>query len=78
MKIISRTSNRTFVGDPLCRDPEFAALNFTIDVVMGSAILSLLADLFKPIAGRLSTNVPNAIRNALRHLKPIIDERMQN
>ncbi|KAF8503962.1 hypothetical protein JB92DRAFT_795219 [Gautieria morchelliformis] len=38
MKIISRTSNRTFVGAPLCRDPEFAALNFTIDVVMGSQV----------------------------------------
>jgi hypothetical protein len=29
------------------------------------------------LAGRLFTNVPNAIRKALKHLKPTLDERMQ-
>jgi len=79
MKIVSRTSNRIFVGPPKCRDPEYMALNvqFTIDVVLGFQIINLFPPFLKPLAGRWFTNVPKAIRTGIRHLGPMIEERQQ-
>ncbi|GLB35443.1 putative cytochrome p450 [Lyophyllum shimeji] len=79
MKIVCRTSNRLFVGLPLCRDPDFLSLNveFTVDVMKAANIINLFPNFLKPIAGRLFSNVPKAMRRAQRHLRPIIEERLR-
>ncbi|KAF9468819.1 cytochrome P450 [Collybia nuda] len=78
MKIVCRTSNRLFVGLPLCRNPDYRALNeeFTIRVFQAGYIINLFPNIFKPIAGRLFTNVPASIKRATLHLGPIIQERL--
>ncbi|TFK43278.1 cytochrome P450 [Crucibulum laeve] len=78
MHIVCRTSNRLFVGLPLCRDPDYRALNeqFTIDVVKGSKIINLFPKILKPVVGRFFTNVPTSINRAMRHLGPIIEDRL--
>ncbi|KAF8905861.1 hypothetical protein CPB84DRAFT_569930 [Gymnopilus junonius] len=50
MKIVCRTTNRVFVGLPLCRDPDFQELNeqFTIDVFIGAQIINLFPEFLKP------------------------------
>ncbi|KAF8583917.1 cytochrome P450 [Ramaria rubella] len=80
MKIVSRISNRIFIGAPTCRNPEYIKLNlqFTTDVIVGAAIIGLCPNFLKPFAGRWFTNVPRAIRTALKHLGPIIEERQRN
>ncbi|KZT64524.1 cytochrome P450 [Daedalea quercina L-15889] len=77
MDIVCRTSNRLFVGLPLCRNEDYGQLNkqFTIDVFAGAQIINMFPNFFKPIAGRLFTSVPQSIRRGERHLRPIIEER---
>ncbi|KAH9929231.1 cytochrome P450 [Fomitopsis serialis] len=80
MDIVCRTSNRLFVGLPLCRNEDYCALNkkFTIDVFTGARIINLFPNFLKPIAGRLFTNVPKSIRRGEKHLAPIIEERFKH
>ncbi|KAF8575897.1 cytochrome P450 [Ramaria rubella] len=83
MNIICRVSNRMFVGAPKCtcegRDAEFVKLNvkFTIYVLMGASIINLFPSFLKPVAGRLFTKVPSAIKIGLKHLLPIINARQR-
>nr|BAK09398.1 cytochrome P450 [Postia placenta] len=79
MEIVVRTSNRVFIGLPLCRDADWCALNkqFTIDCFQGAAIISLFPKFLKPIAARFLTNVPKSVRRGQRHLEPIILERFR-
>ncbi|RDB20446.1 hypothetical protein Hypma_012419 [Hypsizygus marmoreus] len=76
MKIVCRTSNRLFVGLPLCRNPEYGVLNvdFTIDVIKAGQIINLFPNISKPIAGHLFTNVEAKIGRAIEHLRPNIQE----
>ncbi|GLB33473.1 putative cytochrome p450 [Lyophyllum shimeji] len=78
MKIVCRTSNRLFVGLPLCRNPDYRSLNieFTIYVMKAAHIINLFPNILKPIAGRVFTSVPASIKRATRHLRPIIEERL--
>ncbi|KAH9840867.1 cytochrome P450 [Rhodofomes roseus] len=80
MEIVCRTSNRLFVGLPLCRNEDYCALNkqFTIDVFAGAQIINLFPNLLKPIAGRLLTNVPKSIRRGEKHLGPVIEGRFEH
>ncbi|GAW00139.1 cytochrome p450 [Lentinula edodes] len=50
MKIVSRTSNRYFVGLPLCRDPDYINLNieYTIDAFNGAKTLQRFPTVLKP------------------------------
>ncbi|KAF5372482.1 hypothetical protein D9758_005286 [Tetrapyrgos nigripes] len=50
IRVISRTSNRLFVGLPLCRDSNYRDLNieFTVDIMIGLSILQLFPDIMKP------------------------------
>ncbi|KAE9393372.1 cytochrome P450 [Gymnopus androsaceus JB14] len=79
MKIISRTSNRVFVGAPLCRDPDYINLNieFTVDAVNGAQTLHRCPTILKPIVCQFMTNVPTGVKRATKHLEPLILERLQ-
>ncbi|TFK68395.1 cytochrome P450 [Pluteus cervinus] len=77
VEVVCRTSNRLFVGLPLCRDPEYRKLNvnFTIDVFKAGLLLSQFPKIFRPIAARLFTNVDVKIRHAMDLLGPMLEER---
>ncbi|THV02256.1 cytochrome P450 [Dendrothele bispora CBS 962.96] len=79
MKVVCRTTNRLFVGVPLCREPDYVRLNieFTIDVFKAARIINLFPDLLKPVAGNLLTPLATAVGRALRHLAPIIEDRLE-
>jgi hypothetical protein len=49
MKVVSRASNRLFVGLPLCRDEDWINLttNFTINVVISANIINLFPNFLK-------------------------------
>jgi cytochrome P450 len=78
-QIVCRTSNRIFVGLPLCRDPDWIALNlkFPTDVMKAAAIINLFPTFLKPIAGRLLTKVDAQVQCGMRYLAPIIKDRQQ-
>ncbi|KAF5365279.1 hypothetical protein D9758_005352 [Tetrapyrgos nigripes] len=51
-------------------------IEFTIDVFKAARIINLFPDLLKPIAGNLLTPISKAVGQALRHLGPMIQERL--
>ncbi|CAL1703009.1 unnamed protein product [Somion occarium] len=77
MTIVSRTSNRIFVGLPTCRNPDYVDLNikFTIDAVTTGIMLNMVPAFLRPIVGRLLTSVPKSIERGVKHLGPVIKER---
>ncbi|KAJ7441718.1 cytochrome P450 [Mycena latifolia] len=78
-RVVARTSNRLFVGLPLCRDQEYLDLNinFTISVFTRGLIIRLFPNFLKPILGPLISKRKSTLRYALRFLGPLIDERLE-
>ncbi|KAE9393369.1 hypothetical protein BT96DRAFT_978952 [Gymnopus androsaceus JB14] len=68
MKIVSRTSNRVFVGAPLCRDPDYINLNieFTVDAMKGARTLRRYPTILKSIVCQFMTNVPTGVKRATK------------
>ncbi|KAF8549327.1 cytochrome P450 [Imleria badia] len=64
-KVVCRTSNRVFVGLPLCRNPDWIDLN----IKYGFQHVDRLAARF--------TNVPRGIARGMKLLGPIIEERQR-
>ncbi|KAF4621783.1 hypothetical protein D9613_012093 [Agrocybe pediades] len=79
MQVVVRTSNRLFVGLPLCRNPDYMALNieFTIDVMQRATKINKYPAFLKPIAGRLLTKVHENLKRMLRHVGPMIEEQLE-
>ncbi|EAU87975.2 cytochrome P450 [Coprinopsis cinerea okayama7 len=77
--IISRTSNRLFVGLPLCRNSEYCSLleNLTIHTFVVANILNLLPESFRPIIGRLVSRFPGDLRRLRKHVDPLFIERKE-
>ncbi|KIM38724.1 hypothetical protein M413DRAFT_447671 [Hebeloma cylindrosporum] len=77
MNVICRVSNRIFVGRPLCRDPEFVALNvqYTKDVAVAGTLLRLVPTFLRPLANKLVSNVPKRMREGLKQLAPLFAAR---
>lgn len=50
MEITCRTSNRFYVGLPICRDPEYRKLtiDFTVELVKTATIIGLFPEFLKP------------------------------
>ncbi|KAF9067174.1 cytochrome P450, partial [Rhodocollybia butyracea] len=78
MEIVSRTSNRYFVGLPLCRNPDYVNLNihFTIDAFAGANTLRRYPGFLKPIVRQSLTKVSACMARAEKHLGPLIRERL--
>ncbi|KAK7457858.1 hypothetical protein VKT23_010202 [Stygiomarasmius scandens] len=78
MKIVCRTSNRLFVGLPLCRDPDWLDLNmqYTIKVFGSASIINIFPSVLKPIVGTVLSPKANAMRRARRHVGCVVQERM--
>ncbi|KAF8721949.1 hypothetical protein AX14_010063 [Amanita brunnescens Koide BX004] len=79
LSIVCRTVNRLLVGLPLCRDPDYRALNeqFTIDVVKAAAILNLFPTSLRHFVVHFLRKVPEGIERGRKHLEPLIKERLE-
>ncbi|KAH9928846.1 cytochrome P450 [Fomitopsis serialis] len=75
---VCRAANRIFVGLPVCRDPDYIAVNegFTMDVVVGSTLIKLFPSFLKPFVAKFCTNIPRSVDRVVHHLEPIIKERL--
>ncbi|OBZ75703.1 Ent-kaurene oxidase [Grifola frondosa] len=76
-RVACRSSNRSFVGLPLCRVEDYCAVNtqFAINVMIGSAFINLFPEFLKSTVGRIFTEVSGHLRKTVKHLRPIIEER---
>ncbi|KZT72304.1 cytochrome P450 [Daedalea quercina L-15889] len=77
--VISRASNRVFVGLPLCRNDDYLRIvrQFTFDVAKARVLLSWFPKLLKPVVGTLIPWARRATRNASVYLRPIIEDRQR-
>ncbi|KAF8621411.1 hypothetical protein AX15_007823 [Amanita polypyramis BW_CC] len=78
MDIVCRTSNRMFVGLPLCRDPDYMSLNkeFTINIIKAAHVINKFPSFLRSIVARLFANVSSDVKRGMRHLEPLIKERL--
>ncbi|KAI5999861.1 cytochrome P450 [Pisolithus orientalis] len=78
-EIVCRTSNRVFVGLPLCRDPDWIDLNsqFAVDVATDANILNMFPKLLVPFVSKILPNTAAGIERAIKHLDPIIKDRLR-
>ncbi|KAH9915855.1 cytochrome P450 [Fomitopsis serialis] len=77
--IISRVSNRVFVGLPLCRNEDYLQIvrQFTFDVSRARFILSWFPKSLKKIVGPFIPWARRATQKASVHLRPIIEDRFK-
>ncbi|KAJ7254606.1 cytochrome P450 [Mycena rebaudengoi] len=78
MQVVARTSNRLFVGLPLCRNQKYLdlAIDYTIAIFARGTIISLLPNILKPILGPIISTRKSTCRRALRYLGPMLNERL--
>jgi cytochrome P450 len=80
MKVFARTSNRMFVGLPLCRNEDFldGCRGFAQDVMVSTAILTMMPGWLKPVLGYLAI-APNYwhYRKSAKYLIPLIESRLE-
>ncbi|KAJ7780167.1 cytochrome P450 [Mycena maculata] len=79
LQVICRTSNRFFVGLPLCRNPDYLALNIGVamDVVMKAQLINFLPAFLRPTLGPFISSLNNNMRRASKHLTPLVAERLK-
>ncbi|TFK21848.1 cytochrome P450 [Coprinopsis marcescibilis] len=79
MKVISRASNRTFVGLPQCRDPDYIELTaqYAVDVMKVSTILKMFPSFLRPLINSCLPTIKNGINRGVKHLGPIISKRKE-
>lgn len=78
IKIIAQTSNRLFVGTPLCRNREYLQIqeDWTIDVFMGSLVLHMVPQFLKPLAGMMLSKIKTSMKRTQHFLGPKILDRI--
>ncbi|KAH8113854.1 cytochrome P450 [Phellopilus nigrolimitatus] len=78
--IVSRTSNRIFVGLPLCRNQEYIDLSvqFAVTCVQTSQLINRLPTFLRPIVGAFLTVAPRSIRQGMTLLGPLVEERIRD
>ncbi|KAL7270412.1 hypothetical protein RUND412_006885 [Rhizina undulata] len=76
LMIIARTSNRLFVGAPLCRNKEFLVetIDYATRVAISGEILSKFPKIMRPLVAKFVCNTAQQISTCERYLKPILDE----
>ncbi|KAJ7445901.1 cytochrome P450 [Mycena latifolia] len=80
MQVVARTSNRLFVGLPLCREQEYLDLNitYTVTIFTRGQIISLLPWFLRPILGPLLSTRKSSLRHVLKFVGPLIDGRLES
>ncbi|TCD62558.1 hypothetical protein EIP91_006736 [Steccherinum ochraceum] len=79
MKIVCRTSNRIFVGLPLCRNEEFLKINmgYTLEIVKAGLMVGAVPSFMRGLAAQMTSVAPMTKRSE-DILRPIIEERVRS
>ncbi|EJD07460.1 cytochrome P450, partial [Fomitiporia mediterranea MF3/22] len=78
-KIVCRASNRIFVGTPLCEDQDYTELsvNFTVNIMKTVYMLYSMPALLHPIVATYFSPTARSVRQAMKLLRPILEERFR-
>ncbi|KAH9067786.1 cytochrome P450 [Lactarius vividus] len=77
LRAVCATTNRVFVGSPLCRNQDYLTLNsnFTVNVTKFATIISMFPKPLKPIVTRALSSLPSQIRQEMEFIRPMVEER---
>ncbi|KAH9072829.1 cytochrome P450 [Lactarius deliciosus] len=75
--VVSATTNRVFVGPPLCRNQDYLTLNlnYAVNVMKFATIIGIFPKPLKPIVARMLSNLPSQIRQEMEFIRPMVEER---
>lgn len=78
VSVVSRTSNRLFVGLPLCRNQEYLShlQRFTLGRAKAGNKLQFVPQFLKPLVGKLISPMPEAVMGLEPMLGPMIRDRL--
>ncbi|KAJ7203041.1 cytochrome P450 [Mycena pura] len=76
--IVSRVSNRLFVGLPLCRNRDYLEnnANYAVNVMQSAKQINLFPPFLRPLVGRLVSSKNENFDIAMKHLGTIVEERL--
>ncbi|KAF8274996.1 cytochrome P450 [Lactarius quietus] len=76
-RVVSATTNRVIVGTPLCRNQDYLNLNlnFAVNVMKFATIISVFPKSLKPFVARVLSNLPSQIRQEMKFIKPMVEDR---
>ncbi|GJE87319.1 cytochrome P450 [Phanerochaete sordida] len=76
-RIICRVSNRSFVGLPLCRIPDYCTTveSFAQNVVLGGTFLNCFPDFLRPAVASVVNTTGGNLRKMMHYTGPVVDER---
>ncbi|KAJ7589645.1 cytochrome P450 [Mycena floridula] len=79
-RIIARSSNRLFVGLPLCRDPNYRDLNITLslEISQDSEILRLCPLFLQPLVAALVGKSRLTVLRGIEMLRPLLQSRLDD
>lgn len=79
-RAVCRVVNRAFVGQPLCRNEDYCAINiaFAHHVMFGSVIINLLPNTLKPIFGPIYIRLSGLQKRMAIHLRSLVEERKRS
>jgi cytochrome P450 len=80
LKMVAQLSSRIFLGDKICRDPEWLdiTINYTINAFTAAQELRLLPEFMRPFAVRYlptSRKAQRQLKQARRIIDPVLEER---
>ncbi|KIM65199.1 hypothetical protein SCLCIDRAFT_530799 [Scleroderma citrinum Foug A] len=77
--ITVRMLNRTVVGLPLCREPDWVDLTLrgTMDVIKEGILLGRVPNFVFALGAKFITTTSSRLRRGAKHLEPIINERLR-
>ncbi|KAE9402309.1 cytochrome P450 [Gymnopus androsaceus JB14] len=79
VSIFAQSNNRILVGYPLCRNADYLDLvkNFATSIILNASIIHLFPEILHPIVGQIFTSRRRTQRRVMKHLKPIVEERIE-
>ncbi|KAI5816999.1 cytochrome P450 [Pyronema omphalodes] len=79
LKCISRTTNRLFVGLPLCRNENYLnhSIEFATAVSRGGATIDMFPFFMKPFVANFFANRDKALAKVITHVGPLFIERQK-
>jgi hypothetical protein len=78
-RVVCATSNRVFVGAPLCRNQDYLNLNlnFTLNVIKNATLLKMFPKFLRPIVARMTSNLPSQFRKQEEFVRAMVEERFE-
>ncbi|KAI0046785.1 cytochrome P450 [Auriscalpium vulgare] len=76
-RVIARTSNRRFVGVPLCRNKEYHKINidFAASFVYSGKMINNFPSFMKPLVAFFYSRTKTHIHSQMKFIQPLVEER---